>query len=234
MSADTISIKRVPRPFLLIVMAVSLVASACGKPPAPSSPTAPVATPTGRAGIAQAMAGTWVSLAPEIRPSKNPEGTIKPIFLTRNFVYSPGDKFQLTVMNFADPSGKVPIAKIEISGHMSWRGDHPIAAGAQKVDFVADEAYAVTPLVQGFVDLLNKLSLDGYAKWEVGQKQSIFGKSFPPFGLIAGKNFMEYDLVYIAHGMMFWGARNVDGRGFDTEDNRPTNLQIPLVRDEAH
>ena len=23
---------------------------------------------------------------------------------------------------------------------------------------------------------------------------------------------------------------NIDGRGFDTEQNRPTNLQIPLVR----
>lgn len=46
----------------------------------------------------------------------------------------------------------------------------------------------------------------------------------------AGKKFMEYDLVYLAHGMLFWGARNVDGRGFDTEQNRPTNLQIPMVR----
>ena len=23
---------------------------------------------------------------------------------------------------------------------------------------------------------------------------------------------------------MFWGARNVDGRGFDKDENRPTNL----------
>jgi len=30
--------------------------------------------------------------------------------------------------------------------------------------------------------------------------------------------------------MLFWGARNVDGRGFDNEVNRPTNLQIPLIR----
>jgi hypothetical protein len=29
---------------------------------------------------------------------------------------------------------------------------------------------------------------------------------------------------------MFWGARHVDARGFDTEANRPTNLRIPLVR----
>jgi hypothetical protein len=33
--------------------------------------------------------------------------------------------------------------------------------------------------------------------------------------------------------MLFWGARNVDGRGFDTEANRPTYLQIPLVHAES-
>jgi hypothetical protein len=33
-----------------------------------------------------------------------------------------------------------------------------IAPGAQNVDFVADQAYAVTPLVQGFADLLNEVT----------------------------------------------------------------------------
>jgi hypothetical protein len=182
--------------------------------------------------IQQAVIGDWTSIAPEVRPSaqKNPDGTLKPFYLRRDFKALPGDRFELSVVNFADPYGKVPLARLLIKGHMFWRGEHPIAAGAQKVDFVADEAYDVTPLLQGFADVLNKLAAEGYAKWEVGQTQSIFGKNFVPFGLAAGKNFMEYDLVYVTHGMLFWGARNVDGRGFDTEQNRPTNLQIPLVR----
>jgi hypothetical protein len=113
---------------------------------------------------------------------------------------------------------------------MLWRGDHPIAAGAQKVDFVADEDYQVTPLAQPFADLLNKVAGAGYAKWEVNVPQKVFGKSFAPFGLAEGRNFMEYDLVHLDRGMLFWGARNIDGRGFDKEENRPTNLQIPLVR----
>src|SRR5207249_8438303 len=63
-----------------------------------------------------------------------------------------------------------------------------------------------------------------------GQRQSVFGKTFAPFGLAEGRNFMEYDLIYVQGDYLFWGARNVDGRGFDTERNRPTNLQIPLGR----
>jgi hypothetical protein len=182
--------------------------------------------------VQQGLVGQWVSIAPEIRPSanKNPDGSLKPFYLKRKFRYLDGDVFELTIDNSADPFGSVPLARIFIRGHMLWRGAHAIAEGAQKVDFVADEAYEVTPLLPAFADLLNKVAGQGYAPWEVDKPQSIFGKSFVPFGLVAGTNFMEYDLVHLNGGMLFWGARNIDGRGFDTEENRPTNLQIPLVR----
>ena len=180
--------------------------------------------------IKQALLGNWESIAPEVRPSKNPDGSLKPFYLKRAFRYLPSDRFELEVVNSADPNGAVPLARIKISGHMLWQGVHPIAPGAQKVDFVADEAYEVTPLVQGFADVLNKVASVGYAPWAVNAPQSIFGKSFVPFGLKEGTNFMEYDLVYLRGDLLFWGARNIDGRGFDTEQNRPTNLQIPLVR----
>ena len=180
--------------------------------------------------LKNSLLGRWVSAAPEVRPSRNPDGTIKPFFLTRSFVYLQDDRFELTVTNFGDALGKVPLARIDLGGNMVWRGAHPIAPAAQSVDFVADVAYAVTPLVQGFADLLNRIASDGYARWEVGGKQEVLGKSFAPFGLVKGQPFKEYDLVYLAGGMLFWGARHVDGRGFDTEANRPTNLQIPLLR----
>lgn len=178
------------------------------------------------------MRGEWVSIAPEVRPSatKNPDGSIKPLYLSRDFKYLGDDRFELTLVNSADAYGKAPLARIYLRGHMHWMGAHPIAEGAQKVDFVADEDYEVTPLAQPFADVLNRVASTGYAKWEVGAPQKVFGKSFAPFGLVEGRNFMEYDLVYLNRDMLFWGARNVDGRGFDTEANRPTNLQIPLVR----
>jgi hypothetical protein len=180
--------------------------------------------------IKEAMLGNWESIAPEIRPSKNPDGSLKPFYLKRAFKYQPSDRFELEVVNSADPYGAVPLARIRIGGHVFWQGPHPIASGAQKVDFVADESYEVTPLAQGFADVLNKVASVGYAPWAVNSPQSIFGKSFVPFGLKEGMNFMEYDLVYLRGDLLFWGARNIDGRGFDTEQNRPTNLQIPMVR----
>lgn len=182
--------------------------------------------------IKQTIQGEWVSIAPEIRPSiaKNPDGTLKPFYLQRAFKYIAGDKFELVVTNSAEPYGKLPMVKITIKGKMIWQGNHPIATDAQKVDFIADEAYEVTPLLQGFADAMNQLASKGFNKWEINSTQSIFKKAFPPFGLADGQIFAEYDLIYLFNDMMFWGARNIDGRGFDKEENRPTNLQIPLTR----
>ena len=185
---------------------------------------------TDTAKIKEAMLGNWESIASEVRPSKNADGSLKPFYLKRAFKYLSSDRFELEVVNSADAYGAVPLARIKIGGHMLWRGSHPIALGAQKVDFVADESYEVTPLAQGFADVLNKVASAGYAPWAVNTPQSIFGKSFAPFALKEGTNFMEYDLVYLKGDLLFWGARNIDGRGFDTEQNRPTNLQIPLTR----
>jgi hypothetical protein len=180
----------------------------------------------------QAILGDWASIAPEMRPSisKDADGNMKPFYLTRAFKYSDGDQFELTVINSADAYRKVPLVKMLIKGHMVWQGEHPIAPGAYKVDFIADSAYEVTPLLQGFADAMNQIASTGYDKWEENSPQSVFRKAFAPFGLSEGQTFMEYDLVYVLSDLLFWGARNVDGRGFDKPENRPTNLQIPLIK----
>ena len=182
--------------------------------------------------IKQAIQGEWVSIAPELRPSisKNADGSLKPFYLSRDFRYSTDDRFTLAIINSADPYGKVPLVKISLKGHMVWQGEHPIAAGAQKVNFIADEAYEVTPLLQGFADAMNQIASQGFNQWEVNRPQSVLGKAFAPFGLAEEQIFAEFDLIYVLNDMLFWGARNVDGRGFDKEENRPTNLQIPLIR----
>src|SRR6266566_3473912 len=216
------------RASLLFLLVMTGIGGAAAQ--SPSNQPKASAMEADAAKIKAAMLGNWESIAPEIRPSKNLDGSLKPFYLKRTFKYLPSDRFELDIVNSADPYGAVPLARIKIGGHMLWQGTHPIAPGAQKVDFVADESYEVTPLAQGFADVLNKVASEGYGAWAVNTPQSVFGKTFVPFALKAGTNFMEYDLVYLRGDMLFWGARNIDGRGFDTEQNRPTNLQIPLIR----
>jgi hypothetical protein len=218
------------RASLLLLLVLTLSGGAAAQ--SPSNQPRASAMEADVAKVREAMLGNWESIAPEVRPSasKNADGSLKPFYLKRAFKYLPSDRFELEIVNSADPYGTVPLARIKIGGHMVWQGPHPIAPGAEKVDFVADETYEVTPLAQGFADILNKVASAGYAPWVVNSPQSIFGKTFVPFALKEGTNFMEYDLVYLRGDLLFWGARNIDGRGFETEQNRPTNLQIPLAR----
>jgi hypothetical protein len=216
------------RSSLLFFLVIGGIGEAAAQSPSNQPRASGMETDTAK--IKEAMLGNWESIAPEVRPSKNSDGSLKPFYLKRAFKYLPSDRFELEIVNSADPYGAVPLARIRIGGHMLWQGSHPIAPGAQKLDFVADESYEVTPLAQGFADVLNKVASAGYAPWTLNAPQSIFGKSFAPFALKEGTNFMEYDLVYLKGDLLFWGARNIDGRGFDTEQNRPTNLQVPLIR----
>jgi len=178
--------------------------------------------------------GQWVSITTELRPSTNKSATgeIQPFYCSRVFTYSPGDRFACTVMNYADPNGKVPLMKIVIKGHNAWQGEHPIAKGAYNLDYIADEAYEVTPLHQGFADVANRFPGIGLNMWEVHVMQDLKGKAFPLFSLVEGQTYVDYDLIYLYNDMLFNGSKNVDGRAFDKPENRPTNLQIPLVRQQ--
>jgi len=177
--------------------------------------------------------GEWVSIAPEIRPGivKTASGDIKPLYCSRRFVYSGTDRFQLDFINYADPYGQVPLAEMRIAGHVKYGAPHPIAPGAYEADYVADEGFLITLLNSAFVSALNAIPQpEGIQPWELNVPRDVLGKSVPAFGLKAGEYFTEYDLIYMHDNLLFNGSRNVDGRPFDKTENRPTNLQVPLVR----
>jgi len=175
--------------------------------------------------------GEWQSLAVELRPSKDrATSEMKPFYCFRTFKFTPGDRFECTVINSADAAGKIALVKIVIKGHNVWQGEHPTIKDAYYVDYVADHAYEITPLIQGFADAINLVPNKDLNKWEVGVTQDIKAKAFPAFGLAEGQIYIDYDLIYILNDLLFMGSKHVDGRAFDKPENRPTNLQIPLIR----
>ena len=178
--------------------------------------------------------GTWKSLSVELRPFGDRLGTgkIQPFYVTRSFKYFDGDKFEGTILSYADPFGKIPLVQFVFKGHTNWGDEHPIAKGAFNIDYILDEAFEVTPLNQMFADNLNQAPVNGLNKWELNVMQDIKGKEFPLFGIKEDEIVGDYDLIYVHNNMLFMGSKHVDGRGFDKPENRPTNLQVPLERIE--
>ena len=78
--------------------------------------------------------------------------------------------------------------------------------------------------------MLNMALPEGMAPFENGVKKDILQKAFPMFHIVEGQIVSDYDLIYFKHGLLFMGAKHVDGTPFDKVENRPHQLQIPLER----
>ena len=179
-----------------------------------------------------AILGPWTSLAVELRPTEDRlgAGKVTPTYLRRRFTYNPDSTFVGVITMFADDYGQIPLLEFTFAGDMVWHGPHPIADGAFAVDYILNTEFAVTPLNPMSADMLNSEPVPGLAPFEAGTKASILGKAFPMFGIAEGQTVGDYDLLYLHAGLLFMGAKHVDGTPFDRPENRPHQLQIPLQR----
>ena len=222
------------RPAALAVLAITtaLVASAC----APSSQRVQamrnVETPATLAEVKAFAVGRWQSLAVELRPTEDRTGTgvIQPTRLTRDFTMAPDDRFTGIIRLYGDDYGRLPLMAFEFAGSLRWGGPHPIAEGAYEIDYVLDEAFRVTPLHEQAAMMLNQGLVPGIEPFAVDVPQDILGKAFPMFNIAKDQVVTDYDLIFFRNGLLFMGAKHVDGTPFDRPERRPHQLQIPLQR----
>lgn len=181
--------------------------------------------------LQQAIVGTWESLSVELRPTEDRLGTghIEPTHLTRRFTYRADGTFTGLITLFADPYGQVSLFEFTFRGHLTWQGPHPVAHGAFSVDYVLDQGFDVKPLNAQAAQMLNAMPVEGAPLFAVGLTTSILGKPFPLFGMVEGQTVVDYDLLYLRDGMLFFGAKHVDGTPFDRPERRPHQLQVPLA-----
>ncbi|MBX2815764.1 MAG: hypothetical protein KTR24_07195 [Saprospiraceae bacterium] len=176
--------------------------------------------------------GSWQSLSVELRPAEDRAGigTVNPTYLRRRFTYLPNDKFVGVLTLYGDNFGQVPLMEFEFRGNLVWGGAHEIAEGAYSIDYILDEGFGVTPLHADSVTMLNQLLPEGMTPFELGLQKDILKQAFPMFHIKEGQVVGDYDLIYFKHGLLFMGAKHVDGTPFDLPERRPFQLQIPLER----
>ena len=188
--------------------------------------------PISLAEVQEYALGEWRSLSVELRPTEDRTGSgvIQPTLLKRNFKYLSKEKFIGTITMFADNYGELPLLEFEFKGELKWGKKHPIAKGAWEIDYVLNEGFAVTPLNPQSAEMLNASLPEGMEPFENNVKKDILGKAFPMFNIVEGQIVSDYDLIYFKNGLLFMGAKHVDGTPFDKAENRPHQLQIPLER----
>ncbi len=176
--------------------------------------------------------GEWKSISVELRPTEDRTGSgdIQPTFLRRHFNYINKDKFVGTISLFGDNYGQIPLMEFEFKGALVWGEAHPIADGAWKIDYILNEGFGVTPQSPQVAEMLNQNLPEGMTPFEANVQKDILGKAFPMFNIEEGQITSDHDLIYFKNGMLFMGAKHVNGTPFDTPERRPHQLQIPLER----
>ena len=182
--------------------------------------------------VKQYALGEWESISVELRPTEDRTGSgnIQPTFLKRNFKYLTDDRFVGTITMFGDNYGQLPLFEFEFKGALVWGKEHPIADGAWKIDYVLNEGFGVTPLNEQAAAMLNQGLPEGMSPFVNGEQKDILKKAFPMFHIVEGQVVSDYDLIYFKNGLLFMGAKHVDGTPFDKAENRPHQLQIPLQK----
>ena len=189
-------------------------------------------TPESLEDVRNYVLGEWESISVELRPTEDRTGSgkINPTYLRRSFKFIEADKFIGTITLFGDNYGQIPLMEFEFKGRLKWGDEHPIAQGAWKIDYILDEGFGVTPLNDQAAAMLNQALPPNMSPFEANEQQDILKKAFPMFNIEEGQIVSDYDLIYFRNGMLFMGAKHVDGTPFDKPENRPHQLQIPLIK----
>jgi len=175
-------------------------------------------------------AGDWVSISCEWRPSGDPEN---PAYLTRRWTFDEELNLSARFTFYADSLCEVALFTVGFDGRTELAGFNPVADGALNTNFRLTNLY-LQPDNEGFLETL--IGLDpacGAENWELGVEQEISETGCPQLGFapidlenLTGEN----DMIYLRADHLYFGARLLDGSSPLTDEDRPTALQIPLVR----
>lgn len=193
-----------------------------------SAAMALASTPTFAADGMPELDGTWSSMACELRPQAGPDG-VQPWYLTRSIVFA-GNRIDAHFTTFADPNCTAPLLELKFGGDVRVQGPSDVADGAKEVDLIVNDYLTVTPQMDGFAGFLNgaEAGTCGAETWAVGTEQDIFETGCSVMGVAANTPTNEYEVLYVAGGQLYFGARPVDGTSLADPEMRPTALQMPL------
>ncbi len=176
------------------------------------------------------LEGEWESIACELRPQSDPKG-VKPWYLKRRITFENGN-IDAHFTNYADANCSMPLTEINFVGEVQIEGDSDVATGAKAVNLIINQKMAFAPQMPGFTDFLNSAEQGtcGKNSWQTGVQQDVFQTGCSVMGMEPGKPNQEFEVLYERAGMLYFGARPVDGNPLAKEDQRPTALQMPLQR----
>lgn len=175
--------------------------------------------------------GQWASVACEVRPQPNQDGTMGEWWLTRALSIE-SDRIEAAFTTYAGPGCDVPLNTLAFAGRVEVLGPSDVIEGAVEADLTIDEFVRITPHAQGFADFLNSapegacLSPD----WAVDGTRDILAEGCVFLGVAPNEPTVEYEILAVRGDMIHFGARPTDGTFITSPDKRPKALLVGAAR----
>ncbi|MEM9205778.1 MAG: hypothetical protein AAGA88_05560 [Pseudomonadota bacterium] len=179
------------------------------------------------------MIGNWESIACEVRPQPNQDGTMGEWWLTRKLTLADG-RIDAEFTTYAGPGCGFALQRLDFGGQVEIVGDSDVVAGAVEADLTIDDYVRITPLSDGFVEFLNSAPAGtcGETSWSVGETQDILETGCSVLGLQGNDPTVEYEVLAVQDGYIYFGARPTDGSFITSANKRPQALLVPAKRIE--
>ncbi|NRB05405.1 MAG: hypothetical protein HRU30_19305 [Rhodobacteraceae bacterium] len=203
----------------LMMLSAVILAAQFGNPVAAQSTTA------------AGLDGTYSSIACEVRPLPNQDGTMGEWWLKRDITLA-NNRIDAVFTTYAGAGCGFALQELHFGGDVEIVGPSDVIEGAVEADLTIDDYVRIKPLAEDFAAFLNSAPEGSCltAEWAVGQERDILQEGCLVLGVQPNTPTVEYEILATRGDMIFFGARPTDGTFIVSPDKRPSALLVGAVR----
>lgn len=175
--------------------------------------------------------GDFASIACEVRPQPNADGSMGQWWLTRELTIK-DDKIAAVFTTYAGPGCGFALQELHFGGDIEVLGDSAVAKNAFEADLTISDYVRIKPMAQGFADFLNSAPEGAClsAEWKVGEARDILAEGCLVLGVQPNTPTVEYEILAVQGDIIYFGARPTDGSFLTSPDERPQALLVGAAR----
>ncbi|MEM7440085.1 MAG: hypothetical protein AAF393_10830 [Pseudomonadota bacterium] len=169
--------------------------------------------------------GSFASIACEVRPQPNQDGTMGEWWLTRKITIA-DNRIEAEFVTYAGPGCDFALQELHFAGSVKIVGESAVMAGAVAADLTIDDYVRIKPLAQGFADFLNSAPEGAClsAEWAIGNARDILADGCLVLGVQPNTPTIEHEVLAVSGDTIYFGARPTDGSFITSPDKRPKAL----------
>ncbi len=175
--------------------------------------------------------GQYASIACEVRPQPNQDGTMGEWWLTRDITITE-NRIDAVFTTYAGAGCGFALQELHFGGGIEIVGASDVIEGAVDANLTIDDYVRIKPLAEDFAAFLNSAPGGAClsAEWTVGEARDILEEGCLVLGVQPNTPTVEYEVLATRGDMIYFGARPTDGTFIVSPEKRPSALLVGAVR----